>query len=184
VAEPEWRSDVENDSTGDEPIPEELPEALRESLARSVAKGSRIAASIYGQTMESGVVLLQVTGDNGVTVPVRLTEKAIGQWRDYLAALWVQAKRANRRNRGDNLWIAIPDTAHPGRYTVRHDGKARSFCSTIVRRKRRCVTCNNYSPPGATMYREHEPKSYAYPNWRNVRICMTCIARPVPLDAP
>jgi hypothetical protein len=167
----------------DEKIPEDISAMLGASLAASMARSKTLQSELRGHVAENGEVRLLITGDNGVTVPVILTETSAARWRDALSKLWTKARRVNRRNRGADAWITWPDPANRGVYFVKHSDHVRRFCSTIVRRKHRCETCNTYAPPGATMYREQAPKSYAYQNWRKIRICTTCIARPVPLDA-
>lgn len=171
-----------SDDTSEEPIPEDVAAALNASFAASMACAKELRGELRGYVAENGEVRLQITGDNGVTVPLTMTEHGAADWRDALSRLCTKVRRVTRRNRGEDAWITWPDPANRGLYFVRHGGELRRFCSTVVRRKHRCHVCNAYSTPGATMYREHKPTSYAYPNWRKVRICMTCIARPVPVD--
>lgn len=165
----------------DAPIPPDVVALLHQSFERAIASANSPGpARLRGQVLGNGTIGLAITGDAGTTVTLRLAEKSAREWAYALLQLATQARQRTRQLTGAHLWICWPDPQRDGVYLVKYDNTVRAFEPTTVRRPRKCTACGAFVVTNATMWRELEPKAWATPNWREVRLCVVCIRAPLP----
>lgn len=164
----------------------ELEAILQQSYTRAIADAAGPSrAGITGHVRADGRVDVVATGDSGVAVRALVNAATLRAWAGDLLRLAGDALRIQRRLRGECSWIAWPDPAAPdGVYFVEHAGVLRRFCPVRIRRPRDCRSCGAVVVAHAVMWREQDPRPWADPNWREVRICKGCVTAPLPGEAP
>jgi hypothetical protein len=111
---------------------------------------------------------------------VALTPDQARKFGQDLEALARAAEDQRARLRGDDRWHVRPHPERAGVFVARRHYQGnryteRLFVQTEIRKARRCDVCSKQIEAGAVMYREENPVAWANPNWRDVRICSSCI---------
>jgi ribosomal protein L24E len=159
----------------DEPVSPDVAAELTASFARALAKAKGTVARLRGNAMPDGRIWIEVTGDDGTKLHVRMDEEHARKWASSFLELCGRARRVKERLNGHHLFICWPDPATRGIYFVRHAGEVRRFRSSVIRAAHTCAACGQRKPPGATMYVQAPKQGGGWP-WGNVRLCLACVA--------
>lgn len=111
---------------------------------------------------------------------IALTPAQAHKYAEDFRSLARAAEEQQERLRGDDRWHVRPHPERPSVFFVRRHFYGdryteRPFIQTEIRKSRRCDICYAQIAAGLVMYREENPEAWATPNWRDVRICASCI---------